>query len=92
MTDKNCSNCKYQVLSGQMMHPCFLCLNQQNELGMPLPPFSFWVDETLSWEEIEMMEEESQRKFDEWVENDPEIKAQFDKLVEYLRNKHENAS
>lgn len=70
------------MTAGSMVDPCFPCLHEHSIwTGEPKQKYDAWVDERLTWDEVNRREQEQQaaiqKAFDESPELQEMVKALF---------------
>lgn len=88
--EKSCENCKHKQTSGEMVHPCFPCLNNTDMFGNVIDEYSYWVDENKTWEQIEEEEDKLFAEMDEWIKSDPEAQKILNSMAEIYLKMREN--
>lgn len=82
---KTCATCKYKETAGQMVDPCFPCLQDHSIwTGEPKAKYDAWTDERLSWEEIHKQYEEGQAAIQRVIEELPEFRAMIEALKQTI--------
>jgi hypothetical protein len=81
-SERTCATCKYKMTAGSMVDPCFPCLHEHSIwTGEPKQKYDAWVDERLTWDEVNRREQEQQaaiqKAFDESPELQEMVKALF---------------